>query len=64
MRSIPKHGKANYAVPMACIPISLSPSMLKTIKKLVDRRIRSKILGSRPCIDTNLPTTQESEVEV
>ena len=40
---IPKPGKASYATPKAYRPISLTSFLLKTMERIVDTMIKSKI---------------------
>ncbi|XP_055714217.1 uncharacterized protein LOC129808462 [Phlebotomus papatasi] len=45
---IPKPGKSNYEEPKSFRPISLTSFLLKTLEKLCDRYVRSRILIKKP----------------
>jgi hypothetical protein len=45
---IPKPGKLDYTEAKVYVPISLSSFLLKTMEKLVDRRIRGGALNTYP----------------
>ena len=45
---IPKVGREDYSVAKAFRPISLSSFLLKTVERLVDRRLRERILRDYP----------------
>jgi hypothetical protein len=52
---IPKPGKLDYTEAKAYHPISLSPFLLKTMEKLVDRYIRDGALRIHPLHQSNVP---------
>jgi len=45
---IPKRGRADYSLPKAFRPISLSSFLLKTLERLVDMHIRRGVLCGTP----------------
>ena len=60
---LPKAGRNSYGGPRVFRPISLTPFLLKTMDRLVDRILRDKILASMPLHPHEHACQDEKSVE-